>query len=594
MKPKWLSRYAKLRFRRQIKNTKENVTEAQTNAAQQIDRHLVRRWKKFGEVRRFVIGWLALVFILTAGVLAQRITLAQYYQTELPAEGGAYLEGVVADITNLNPIFASTAADRAATQLIFSSLVRYDETSTVSPDLATSWTIDKEETTYTFNLREDVFWHDGVPFTARDVVYTFEAIQHPDTRSPLNQSWQDITVQAAGDYTVTFTLPNPFPPFIHSLVSVGIIPAHLLDQLPPNELRAAQDFNLQPVGTGPFRFDELFTETEEGQVDLVRSEEYHNGRPQLERFSIKAYDDHETMIEAFKDGQLSAIAGVRAIDFDQLGPEGNWTIYDLPLFSNTFAFFNNSNPILEQREVRRALVHATNRDAIFEALNWRSPATEGPLLSGQLGFDPDLKQPSFNQNRAAQLLDEAGWKRDDDGLRRKGGQVLELQLVTQNADEYPLVARELQRQWRELGIVLKPELVSGEDLQQSHIIPHNYDILLLGVEIGVDPDVFVYWHSSQAQVGGFNLSEYENPIADEALEAGRTRLDEDLRAAKYEAFLRQWQKDTPALSVFRPTFHYVQLNVAGGFTPGNIVEPADRYANVRAWTINTEIVNKPY
>ena len=595
MKPKWFSRYAKVRVRRKIKDTKKNVEQAQTNAADHIDRHVVRRWKKFGDVRRFVLGWMTLVFILTAGVLAQRSTLAQYYQVELPAEGGTYIEGVVSEVTNLNPIFASTAADRAASRLMFNRLVRYDKTSTISPDLATSWEVNDDETIYTFNLREGVFWHDGIEFTSKDVVFTFEAIQHPDTRSPFNQSWQDITVQAPDERTVTFTLPNPFPPFIHSVEAIGILPAHLLEELPPNELRAAQDFNLEPIGTGPFRFEELFIEGNEGQVNLVRSDEHYLGRPLLQRFVLKAYSDHETMITEFKNGELSAIAGIRTIDFDQLGPEGNWTSYDLPLFSNTFAFFNNSNETLSSKDLRRALVSATDRDAIFEVLRWRAPASEGPLLSGQLGYSPDLKQPSFNKDRAADLFERAGWERGDDGIRRnEDGEELTLNLVSQDADEYPLIARELQRQWRELGVLLNVEHVSGEDLQQTHIVPHNYDILLLGVEIGVDPDVFVYWHSSQAQVGGFNLSEYKDATVDEALEAGRTRLDEELRAAKYEAFLTRWQRDTPALAIFRPTFHYVQLNVAGGFEPANIAEASDRYADVQLWTINTEVVNKPY
>ncbi|MDX1765672.1 MAG: ABC transporter substrate-binding protein, partial [Candidatus Saccharimonadales bacterium] len=390
---RWSSRYAKLRFRRRIKKTKKNVEQAQADAAETLDKHIVRRWKKFNEVKRFIAGWMILVLILTLGVLTQRTSLAQYYQAELPAEGGIYNEGLVSDITNLNPIFASTAADKAAASLIFSGLVRYDDTSTISPDLAKSWTVNEEETIYTFTLRDDIFWHDGIKITADDVVFTFEAIQHPDTRSPLNQSWQDITVQALDEQTVTFTLPNPFPPFIHSVEGVGILPSHLLEELAPNELRAAQNFNLQPVGSGPFRFEELFVEQEEGQINLVRSEEYHLGRPSLERFVIRAFSDHEEMIMAFKDGELAGIAGVRTIDFEQLGPEGNWTVYDMPLFNNTMAFFNNSNEILKDKNVRKALVHATDRDAIFEELRWSAPATEGPLLSGQLGFDPDSMQP---------------------------------------------------------------------------------------------------------------------------------------------------------------------------------------------------------
>jgi peptide/nickel transport system substrate-binding protein len=587
-------RITKFKFKRKIKDTKSNVGEVGAQTAEKIDRHLVRRWRKFVTVRRFIVGWLSLVTILTLGVLAQRSLLAGYYQSQQPAAGGAYVEGIVGEITNLNPMFSTTAPDKAASKLIFSGLVKYDETSTITPDLARSWEVNDDETIYTFYLKDDIYWHDGIQFTAADVKFTFDAIQHPDSRTPLNQSWQDIAVQTLDDFTVTFTLPNSFPPFVHSLEGVGILPNHLLGELPPNELRAAKDFNLNPIGTGPFRFEELFLDDNEGQINLFKSEEYRYGAPQLTRFIIKAYTDHETMIEDFKAGELSAMAGIRTDDFDELGPEGSWTIYDMPLFNNTMAFFNNTNPKLEDADVRKALVLGTNRDMIFETLKWRSPATTGPLISGQLGYDPKLRQPKFNPDRAKKLLDEAGWKLADDGLRYKKGELLQLDLVSQNADEYPNIVAELQKQWRKIGVQLNSKLVSREDLQQAYIIPHSYDILLIGVSIGVDPDVYVYWHSSQSGVGGFNLSEYKNSVADEALEAGRTRLDEELRTVKYETFQKQWIKDNPALALYRPTFHYVQLNVAKGFDPGNIVEPSNRYANVHTWTINTEILNKPY
>lgn len=589
-----LTRQARLRWRRRLRSTSKNVQAAQQQAAEHLDKHVIRRWQKFADVRRFVVGWLILIGLLLFGVSLQNRNLSQFYQHTVRAAGGIYTEGVVGETKNLNPIFATSAPDRTATRLLFDPLIEYDSSAQLKPALAASWQINQAQTTYTLKLRSGALWHDGRPITSYDVVYTFTTIQHPDTGSPLQRSWRDVRVEAPDESTVVFTLPNAFTPFLQSLTNVGILPSHILEEVPLTELRA-HPFNLSPnVGSGPFTFANMTLEATTGEVRLTRFDQYYEGKPQLSEFIIHSYFDHEEMIEAFNEGTIMGASGLRTQDLTMLPEETDrYRLYTPRLFNNVLLFFNSSDAPYADKDFRLALVQATNTRAIFDRLGHHYPESDAPLLNDQLGYNQRYVQLGYDKKKAGQLLDKLGWKlKSDDGLRYKNDQVLELTLITQNSDEYPIVAEEIQRQWRELGIILKLELVNPDKLQQDFIAPHTYSLLLLGVDQGVDSDVFVYWHSSEARVEGFNLSEYKNNFVDAALEAGRTRLDVPLRRAKYEAFLQQWRADAPAVALYRPVFFYTQLNVVDGFEAQAMPDSVDRLSNVEKWTILTEKVNK--
>lgn len=582
----------RLRIRRRLTNTRKGVASAQTQAAEHLDKHVVKRWQKFSDVRRFVFGWLALVALLFFGVSVQQNSLAGYYMQEVPATGGTYTEGVVGEITNLNPIFASTEADRSAAALMFDTLLVYNHETQLEGSLATEWSTNEEQNEYTVKLKPDVLWHDGTPLTSEDVVFTFEAIQHPDTGSPLNRSWRDITVEAVDDYTVRFQLPNAFTPFIHSLTRVGILPEHVLGEIEPRELRA-HPFNLEPtVGSGPFTFASLALEDRLGQIRLTQFTQYHDGAPKLAEIVLQSFADHEQMIGAFNDGTVAGASGLRTDDLNMLTDPTEHVLHKPALYNNVLMFMNIGNSKLAERDLRRAFVHATDNRQVFEVLHGQFAVSDGPLLKDQLGYHPDLSQYAYQPEKADELLDELGWKRADDGFRYKDEKRLEVTLVTQRTDEYPTVAEEIQRQWSERGITLNLQFVSPTDLQQSHIVPHNYEILLLGIDQGVDPDVFVYWHSSQAGVGGFNLSEFEDEQADAALEAGRTRIDPELRTAKFEAFLKRWRQSAPAVALYRPGYFYVQSDAVNGFEKKRIANPIGRFYDIHNWTIRSEMVKK--
>lgn len=588
-----VNRSTRLRLRRRVRSTGQSVKQAQSQAAEHLDKHVVRRWQKFSDVRRFVFGWLVLIGLLLFGLYLQTLSLGQFYKETVRADGGIYAEGVVGNVKNMNPIFAASPPDRTLAKLLFEPLMKYNADAELTGALARDWSVNDDLTAYTLTLRDGLVWSDGQPLTSADVVFTFEAIQHQDTGSPLQRSWRDIEVTAADEKTVVFSLPNSFTPFLHSLTHVGILPAHTLDQIALSELRA-DGFNLAPTATsGPFSFASLVTQDDQAEVRLRRNNIYHAGPARLDEFIVQSFADQEELIAALNDGAVMGASGLRTQDLDQLkDPDSRYQIHNPPLFNNVMLFFNNSDAPFNDKNVRLGLVRGTDTRAIFEMLDRRYPLSDAPILNGQLGYSQRFAQFDFNPAAAAEVLDKAGWKAGEDGLRRKGGRVMELSLIAQNSDEYPIVAEEIQRQWLELGVMAKLELVSPEQLQPDYIAPHAYSLLLIGIDLGVDPDPFVYWHSSEARIGGFNLSEYKNDFVDAALEAGRTRPDSNLRRAKYQSFLRQWRADAPGLALYRPTFFYAQLAVVDGPKNSYLADPIDRFADVQQWTILTHEVDR--
>lgn len=586
-----ISPYQKLRLRRKVRKTQKHAESVSQRTVETFDKHVSRRWHNLLDVRRFVAGWLILALVLGLGVFVQRNDLNAYYKTRVPAPGGVFVEGVVGVPANFNPIFAQTAVDTSVSRLLFAGLMRYNQDNQLVGDLADRIDLDESGTVYTVQLKDDIYWHDGEPITSTDVVFTYESIQDPDVRSPLNRSWQGVTVQAVDDRRVTFALENRFTPFPHSLTN-GIIPEHVLGELDSKELRTAE-YNISPlVGSGPFRFSQAIIDELGSHIDMVRSDDYHRGNVMLNEFSVETFPDHEQMIEAYARGSITAAAGLRTFDQVNVEQMPSAQLVDLPLFNEVFLFYKTSDPKLQDSKVRRALTRATDHRALMQLLDSRFRVADGPLLKSHLGYIPEYTQKPYDVAAARALLDEAGWVIGEDGARHKDNTRLELQFVAESGGEYESLAKEIQRQWAEIGVELNLQLINPSDLRQSYIIPHNYEVLLLGVHTGVDPDVFVYWHSTQALVGGRNLSEYKSAVVDESLEAGRTRTDAAIRSAKYHTFQQQWQADAPATALYQPAFTYLTSESMKGFTPGEIVDPTDRFKDVHQWTVNTQVVDK--
>jgi peptide/nickel transport system substrate-binding protein len=582
----------KLRFRRLFRKRKRQVERLGSQAESQLEMNFVRRLGNLVPVRRFVAVWLLLAVLLIGGVIAETRALTSYYQTLQPAPGGIYSEGIVGNFTNANPLYATDRVNNAVSKLLFAGLFKYDAKNNLVGDLAENWQVDKTGQNYTVHLRPNLTWQDGQPLTAADVVFTYQTIQNPDAQSPLNVSWQNVEVSAADDHTVLFRLPNPLASFPDSLTT-GIVPQHILSKVDYPDMRSTSFNTTNPVGAGPFELKKIQVEgnsptTREEEIALQPFERYHGGAPKLANFVIHSFPDDKTMIKSFRDQSITAMAGY------QNAPKGvtkakNVHEYNLPLAAANMVFFKTTSGVLSDKIVRQALVGGADTDQIVQAVGEHLVPVREPLLRGQVGYDPALAQLHTDVASANAVLEKDGWKLQTNGIRAKKGQPLAFKLFAQNTDEYRKTTDLLKRQWRQLGADVQVTLQTANDLQPT-VAYHTYDALLYGISIGADPDVFVYWDSTQADVRSasrLNFSEYKSTTADAALEAGRTRTTAALRAIKYQSFLKAWREDAPALGLYQPQITYATHGKVYNFDDRLLTTDTDRFNNVSDWMIRT-------
>jgi peptide/nickel transport system substrate-binding protein len=461
----------------------------------------------------------------------------------------------------------------------------------MTKSIADNWVVDDKRTTYTVHLRKDLVWQDGYPLTSADVVFTYKSIQNPDANSPLATSWQNIIVTATDSLTVQFALPNTLSSFPYSMTN-GIVPKHLLSGIPASQLRSVSFNTTNPVGTGPFSWGAIelrgaTPETREQQIALRPNEHYHGGKPKLSKFVIRSFTNEKQLLSSFNNQELNGVAGLEETP-ESLKKDINIHEYNTPLLSEVMVFLKTSNEILGDVHVRQALTAATDTAKIDSSLGYPVLPARGPLLASQLGYDKTLIQTSYNFVAAQKLLDDAGWKMGANKIRLKDGKPLIFSLYSQNNKEFNTVVQLLKKQWKELGVDLQLFPQSETELQTT-ISFHNYDSLVFGISLGSDPDVFAYWHSTQADVRSqnrLNLSEYRSLAVDRALEAGRTRTDPSIRAAKYKPFLDAWRTDAPAIALYQPRFLYISRGQIFGYDPHSMNSGTDRYANVENWMIH--------
>ena len=496
-----VSRTFKLRFRRKLRRRKIQAQEISQQASFHFERNFFRRLERLANVRRFVVTWVLLIVLLGAAVVGQISALRGYYQDQSPVAGGTFIEGALGSFSDANPLFASSPVDQSVAKLVFSGLVTYDQNGKLTGDLAKEWKVDETGKMYTVTLRNNISWHDGQPFTAKDVVYTYNTIQNPEARSPLAASWRGVKVTQTDDHTIVFRLPNALVSFPYALTN-GIVPAHILEKEPPSSLRTLP-FNTKPIGSGPFEFKTIdvsggSAETRQESIGLERFELYHRGTPKLQRYIYRAYRNKDQLFAAFKEHKLTAMSGVSVVP-SEITKTAAVRQYSLPLAGMTMAFMRNSNEILAEKTVRQAIVRVTDQKAILASLGYSALPVKSPFLQGQVGYDSSLLQLEYNLDEANKLLDDAGWQRGADGIRSKGEQRMSFMLAAIAGGEYENVARILADQWSKAGIDIQVMPQDVADFQQT-LLNHDYDILLHGISLGPDPDVVVYWDSKYADV----------------------------------------------------------------------------------------------
>ena len=438
-------------------------------------------------------------------------------------------------------------------------------------------------------------WQDGEAITADDVVFTIGLIKNPQVRSPLRINWTDVSVKKIDQKTVEFSLPATYAAFPHAL-TFPIVPMHVLEGVEPGSIREAS-FSQNPVGSGAFKFRRLQTAdltNASRVVQLVPNENYYGAQPKLARFELRAYSDEASLTRAVKNGEVTGAAGVTSALANDERPAQYETISE-SLDKGVYLLFNLKNPILQDKSVRRALQLATDSAAVRQAIGGGVKELDGPILSTYLPSDV-AKAPEIDADKASKTLDDAGWTLKD-GVRTKDGQELKLTITTTNNSDYKKILELVRKQWKAIGVTVETNEVDADsaasNFVQSVLQPRNFDVLLYELALGADPDVYAYWHSSQATSTGYNFSNYSNQLADATLASARSRLESDLRTAKYSQFVEQWLNDAPAIALYQSASEYLMNKNSDISAPeGALASLSDRYARVSEWTVLPTTVYK--
>lgn len=588
---KW-NRMPKMSF--SSKDLSRRMKKVEGATVKHARRFVFRRLNNFREVRRHIALWVLAIGVLIGASGVQLYWYQQSYRTLAAANDGTYAEAVLGPVETLNPLFARSDAEESAGQLLFSRLLAYDTTGTLNYDLAERMTISDNKRVYTITIRPDAQWEDGVYVRAKDVVYTVNTIKDPSTRSTLS-GWDDIRVDAVDDRTVAFTLPAVYAAFPHALNFLPILPEHILRDVEPSALRE-HSFSNKPVVSGPFtvRFIQALDQSEERRViHLARNNTYFKGKANLERFQLHIYGSSEAIVRALNISEVNAATDIAVGDISLVN-RGRYNVQRDPINNGVYALFNTTTGVMSDVKLRQALQVGTNTAALREAVGEGTPGLSLPFIDGQVEGAPTA--PAFDVQRAATLLDEAGWRANEQGVRQKDGQPLRINIVTIKNGDLERVLEALQQQWRQLGISITTSIVdpsdSAQNVVQNILQPRNYDVLMYQLTIGGDPDVYAYWHSSQA-TNGFNFSNYSNTVADDALASARAVTEKNLRDAKYVNFARQWLQDVPAIGLYQVTTQYVSSkNVDTQRRDHQLVSPIDRYADVLYWSVGQQFLQQ--
>lgn len=589
-------RFQRIKFNKKAFSRRAKSAEGAT--VRHAHKFIIGRWDNIRSVRRHVIAWFVCIGLLIAAVGVQVVWFQQSYMTSGPVKGGVYAEAVKGPVSTLNPLYATSSAELAASRLLFSSLYDFDPTGHVRGDLASGMKVDATNKEYTVSLRQNVRWHDGVHLTANDVIFTINLMKDPTTRATptLRTTWRDIKAVALNDYTIKFTLSSVNAAFPQAL-TFAVLPQHILKNVDTTALRE-NTFSNSPVGSGPFklRLLQLVSESEGRKiVHMSAFPDYYKGEPQVSRFQLHIFGGTERIMTALKTSEVNAATDMGYTDLAGVDK----TRYDIvakPVNAGVYALINTAQPYLKDKKVRQALQAGTDTAAIRKSITSGLVPLELPFVRGQLTGTDIPRAPAFSEARANQLLTEAGWVLQGSD-RVKDGQKLTLRIVTIKDAEYERALETLLGQWRRLGIALETEVVDpsspDQDFTQDILQKRNYDVLINRLILGADPDVYAYWHSSQASALGKNYSNYSNGLSDDALTSALTRLEPELRNAKYKTFAKQWLDDAPAIGMYQANMYYVHSKSSRTLTEDEkVVSPTDRYGGVVHWTVDQGMIYK--
>jgi peptide/nickel transport system substrate-binding protein len=502
------------------------------------------------------LGVLAAALVLAAGCdgEAGSAPAAPRVGEPVPAYGDTLIEASLGNVSGLIPNITNDAPSHAVGDLLYNGLVKVDRDLRLVGELARSWEFSRDCLTLTFRLHDDVRWHDGRPFTADDVVFTWAAMVNPKTPNPYKSDLQDVErVEALDPHTVRVTYARPYA---KALLSWGmkILPRHLLEEyVEAGKLREAPQNWSAPVGTGPYRFQEMKSGE---KIVLVANQEYFAGRPHISRVVYRIIPSQATIFLELKAKGVD-VAGLTALQYTRQTEypafERAYNKFRYPGSGYTYLGFNLQDPRFADHRVRMAFAHAINKQEILQGVVFGlGREATGPFRPGTWAENPDVRPVPHDLPRAQALLAAAGWtQRNADGLLVKDGRPFTFELLTnQGNDERKKIAEIIQASLRELGVGVEIRVLEWASFLKEHVNKRRFDAIVLGWGTGIDPDQYLIWHSSQMGPDQLNVISYRNREVDALLEKGRATCEQSERVATYHRLHALLAADQPVIFLY--------------------------------------------
>ncbi len=552
---------------------------AKKESQKHIQENLLNRISHVRNIRLLILEWSLLILIITILAVVQSFWYSDSYTVTAWGEGGTYTEATLGKVNSLNPLFASTSSERTLSKLMFATLSAPDYSGHTGLGLAASIKTDETGLVWKVKLRDNLKWSDGQPITNSDIIYTISILQSQNINSIYASNFDNVQLEESESGELVFTLPAAYANF-SSALNIPILPAHILNDVPPNAL-LEHTFSTAPVTSGPFTYNAAQNIGANGEriIYLTPNENYYRQTPMLDSFAIHAYTSLDNIKAALKSGVVTATAELLPTDAEEvtsrLVEERQSTIS-----SGVFIFFNTGvDKLFSDKSLRKAVQKGLDMRSLRAPLG-DEIALDYPLTSTQVNLTSYPELPAYDPDSAKETI--SALAEDQRYLR----------LVTTNTGYFPALAENLKYQLEQLGFTVDLQTYSAnQDFILSTIRPRDYDILLYEIELGADPDLFAYYHASQATETGLNLSNYTNSLASDLLLAARSTMNTTVRNTKYQSFLNYWVEDAPAIGIYQVNLsYYVNHNVRTFNTDNHLASPIDRFIDVEYWA--TEKVSK--
>jgi len=554
----------------------------------------------FSKKEKFFFLFLVLVLLTSTIAILQNINKS--FMINIPAKGNSISEGIIGNPRFINPILTFSDSDDDLVSLIYSGLMRKDGDGNLIPDLAEKYEISKDQLSYIFTLKDNIYFHDGTTVTTEDIIFTINEVKNPIIKSPKKTNWDGINVEKIDEKNIKFILKQPYSSFLENL-TLGIMPKHLWINSPIE----INDLNINPIGSGPYKIKKINKQSSGlvNSYELTSFNKFILRKPYIENITLHFYANEDDLIVALEKGEISQASSISPQNAKSL--ESKNYIVESSVLPRVFGlFFNqNQNQLFTNKNVMKAIDKAINKDKIVhQVLSDYGVVIDDPIPPNMTEYQKLNKANSISQEdrltEASNILAKDGWKKGEDGFlekvtivnKKKTSVRLKFSISTSNAVELAESAKLIKEDLESIGIKVDIKTFEVGNLNQYVIRPRKYDTLLFGQIINHESDLFAFWHSSQRKDPGLNVAMYTNAKVDKILENAFITIDTKSRIEKYAEFEKEIKKDMPAIFLYSPKFIYIISKNIKGLSLNHTTSPSDRFLNSYLWYINTDSVWK--